>query len=397
MILDADNDDNDMTVQQWGWQNLAFDHCPALPSIHTNFSPSCQELEEIAREQYPHNMTHELWGQVQAMQRCLHGDSRHVTIQSERHEMVFDPIEASTPPRQATPPVAALPSPPPAVQTETRPAWVIKLEQDLVEIEQQERQQQQATQLVQQHTVTVEEVENDEPLSYVEGTLQPLTEIPAFSGHYQIEFPGEQIEGETNSDISEIEELKSLPVPPRDTRPSGFAMPPPPRKFTPLPPRQFTPPPMHTQPFPEPRFRSWLDNNNRKKELLNELDTNAPLIASQLDMYLRLKNLQSTTMSTRLGIINLKKQMKEEAEREAKRRKQQIDQFGNAFNGNNSSSTSLLQASWLPFPATSYGSMPQHFLTRIPILPIWMKESVPLRLKNSEKRHQVRSTFSIHK
>ncbi len=56
------------------------------------------------------------------MQRCLHGDSRHVTIQSERHEMVFDPIEASTPPRQATPPVAALPSPPPAVQTETRPA-----------------------------------------------------------------------------------------------------------------------------------------------------------------------------------------------------------------------------------------------------------------------------------
>ena len=105
-------------------------------------------------------------------------------------------------------------------------------------------------------------------------------------------------------------------------------MPPPPRKFTPLPPRQFTPPPVHTQPFPEPRFRSWLADNNRKKELLNELDTNAPLIASQLDMYLRLKNLQSTTMSTRLGIIDLKKQMKEEAEREAKHRDMQIDQFG---------------------------------------------------------------------
>ncbi len=45
-------------------------------------------------------------------------------------------------------------------------------------------------------------------------------------------------------------------------------------------------------------------------------------------MYLRLKNLQSETMSTRLGIIDLKKQMKEEAEQEAKRHDQQIDQFG---------------------------------------------------------------------
>src|SRR6266498_1779611 len=45
-------------------------------------------------------------------------------------------------------------------------------------------------------------------------------------------------------------------------------------------------------------------------------------------MYLRLKNLQLDTMSTRLGIINLKKQMKEEAEREAKRRDRQIDEFG---------------------------------------------------------------------
>ena len=61
---------------------------------------------------------------------------------------------------------------------------------------------------------------------------------------------------------------------------------------------------------------------------MDELDTKAPSIASQLNMYLRLKNLQSETMSTRLGIIDLKKQMKEKAEREAKRCDQQIDQFG---------------------------------------------------------------------
>src|SRR6266508_6082799 len=119
------------------------------------------------------------------------------------------------------------PSPPPAT-TETQPAWVMKLEQDLAKIARQERQQQQAAQLVQQQTVMVEEVEDNEPLSYVEGTPQPLTEVPAFPGHYQIEFPGER---ETNSDVSEIEELDAFPVPPRDTRPSGFAMPPPPRKF----------------------------------------------------------------------------------------------------------------------------------------------------------------------
>ena len=93
----------------------------------------------------------------------------------------------------------------------------MKLEQDLVEIEKQERQQQQAAQLAQQQqTVTVEEVKDDEPLSYTEGTPQPLTEVLAFSGHYQIEFPREQIKGEMNSDISEIEEIKPLPVPPRD-------------------------------------------------------------------------------------------------------------------------------------------------------------------------------------
>jgi len=255
------------------------------------------------------------------MQRHLE-ENRRVTYRSERHEIVVDSVETSTPP------VVNPSTPQPAAATETRPAWVIKLEQDLAAIQQQEQQQQQAAQLAQQQIVTVEEVEDDEPLSYVEGTPQPLAEVPAFPGHYQIEFPGEQIEGETNSDVSEIEELDSFLVPPRDTRPSGFAMPPPPRKFTPLPPRQFTPPPVHTQPFPEPRFRSWLANNNKKKELLNELDTNAPLIASQLDMYLRLKNLQSDTMSTRLGIIDLKKKMKEEAERETKRRDMQIDQFG---------------------------------------------------------------------
>src|SRR6266545_5466624 len=92
-------------------------------------------------------------------------------------------------------------------------------------------------------------------------------------------------------------------------------MPPPPRRFTPLPPRQFTPPPVHIQPFPELKFQSWLADDKKKKELLDELDTKAPS---------RLKNLQSETMLTRLGIIDLKKQMKEEA----KRCDQQIDQFG---------------------------------------------------------------------
>ena len=60
----------------------------------------------------------------------------------------------------------------------------------------------------------VKEVEDDEPLSYAEGTLQPLTESQAF--HYQIKFSREQIEDETNSEISGIEEIKSLPVLPKD-------------------------------------------------------------------------------------------------------------------------------------------------------------------------------------
>ncbi len=209
MILDTDNNNDNMTVQQWGQQerNLAFER---LPPICTTFSPSHQELEEIAQDQHPGDMPCEIRRRAQMMQRHLHNDSHRVTIRSERHEMVFDPVEASTPPRVTTPPVAAPPSPPPALQTETRPAWVIKLEQDLVEIEWQERQQQQAAQLVQQQTVMVEEVEDDKPLSYVEGTPQPLTEVPAFPGHYQIEFPGEQIEDKTNSDVEEIE---PLPVP----------------------------------------------------------------------------------------------------------------------------------------------------------------------------------------
>src|SRR6266511_3973752 len=104
-------------------------------------------------------------------------------------------------------------------------------------------------------------------------------------------------------------------------------MPPPPCRFTPLPPRQFTLPPVHIQPFPEPSFRSWLTDNKKKKELMSELETTAPSIALQLNMYLKLKNLQSETMSTRLGIIDLKKQLKEEAEREAQRRDRQINQF----------------------------------------------------------------------
>jgi len=109
----------------------------------------------------------------------------------------------------STPPVAPPPTQPAA--PETRPAWVIKLEQDLAAIQQQEQQQQQAAQLAQQQAITVEEVKDDEPLSYAEGTPQPLTEVPAFPGHYQIEFPGEQIEGETNSDVSEIENLNHFP------------------------------------------------------------------------------------------------------------------------------------------------------------------------------------------
>ncbi len=128
-------------------------------------------------------------------------------------------------------------------------------------MEQQEREEQQAAQLAQQQTVTVKEVNNDdESLLYMEGTPQPVIKSQAFSGHYQIEFPGEQIEGETNLDVSEIEEIEPLPILSRDTRSSGFIMPPPPRRFTPLPPQQFTLPPPHVQLFPEAAFQGWMRN-----------------------------------------------------------------------------------------------------------------------------------------
>src|SRR6266540_1863606 len=109
-------------------------------------------------------------------------------------------------------------------------------------------------------------------------------------------------------------------------------MPPPPRIFTPLPPQQFTPPPpLCAQLFPEPSFRSWLADNDKRKELIDELKTTAPPIASQLDVYAKLKHLQSQMMTTRLDIINLKKQMREEAQREAQRRERRIDQFGESL------------------------------------------------------------------
>ncbi len=263
MILDADNSD----MERRGRQNTAWTRQPALPYIRNQYSPDRSTLEEIAREQHPDDLPRETRQRVQLMRRHLE-ENRRVTYRSERHEVVFDPVETSTPP--VTPPPTQPAAP------ETRPTWVIKLEQDLAAIQQQEQQQQQAAQLAQQQIVTVEEVEDDEPLSYAEGTPQPIIEVPALPGHYQIEFPREQIEGETNLDISEIEELESLPVPPRDTRPSGFTMPSPPRRFTPLPPRQFTPPPVHTQSFPKLKFRSWLADDKKKKELLDELDTSAP-------------------------------------------------------------------------------------------------------------------------
>jgi len=68
---------------------------------------------------------------------------------------------------------------------------------------------------VQQQHVTVKEVKDNDTFSYVEGTLQPLTEEPTFPGHYQIDFPGEQIEDEMNSNI---EENEPLPIPLRDHR-----------------------------------------------------------------------------------------------------------------------------------------------------------------------------------
>src|SRR6266545_5982126 len=130
MILDAD----DSNMERRGRQNTAYTRRPALPPIHDNFSPDNSTLEEIAREQHPDDSARKTRQRVQLMQQHL--ENRRVTYRSERHEVVFDAVEASTPPRQATPPVTAPLSLPPATP-ETRPTWVIKLEQDLADIARQ--------------------------------------------------------------------------------------------------------------------------------------------------------------------------------------------------------------------------------------------------------------------
>src|SRR6266545_8105366 len=107
-----------LDTERQGRQNLTYSCRPALPPIRTSFSPDNRTLEEIAQEQHPHDMTREIRQHVQQMRQHLQSESHRVTFRSERHEMIFDPIEASTAPHQATPPVAALPSPPPAT-TET--------------------------------------------------------------------------------------------------------------------------------------------------------------------------------------------------------------------------------------------------------------------------------------
>src|SRR6266545_3855344 len=117
MILDAD----DSNMERRGRQNTAYTRQPALPSIRDNFSPDNSTLEEIAREQHPDDSARETRQRVQLMRQHL--ENRRVTYRSERHEVVFDAVETSPPPCQATP---IPPSPPPAI-TETRPTWVMKL------------------------------------------------------------------------------------------------------------------------------------------------------------------------------------------------------------------------------------------------------------------------------
>src|SRR6266542_3963669 len=136
MILDADDSD----MERRGRRNRAYSRGPALPLIRNQHSPDRTTLEEIAREQHPDDSPRETQQQVQLMQRHLE-ENRRVTYRSERHEVVFDPVKTSTPP------IVNPPTPQPAAATETRPAWVIKLEQDLATIQQQEQQQQQAAQL----------------------------------------------------------------------------------------------------------------------------------------------------------------------------------------------------------------------------------------------------------
>src|SRR6266542_72633 len=115
-------------------------------------------------------------------------------------------------------------------------------------------------------------------------------------------------------------------------------------------------------------------------------------------MYLRLKNLQSEMMLTRLGIIKLKKQMKEEAEREAKHREQQIDQFGERlqqqqllFDEFASSLLASIPCNELRLNAPTFFHMHTDNNN--------MDEGLhPLTLEEfREKRRQVRFTFSIHR
>src|SRR6266545_4217096 len=94
MILNADDSD----AEQQGRQNLAYSRRPALPPIRTSFSPDNHTLEEIAREQHPGDTTHEIRRHVQQMRQHLQNESHCVTFHSERHEMIFDPVDASTPP-----------------------------------------------------------------------------------------------------------------------------------------------------------------------------------------------------------------------------------------------------------------------------------------------------------
>ena len=158
--------------------------------------------------------------------------------------------------------------------------------------------------------VTVEEVnDEDEPLSYAEGTPQPLKESAVVPGHYQIEFPGEQILGKTNSDVSEIEEIKPLP---RDTRPSGFAMPPLTPHQTTLPP---PPPHRYVPTFSEPTLRRWLLSYQKRQELIVELHTTNPSIATQLEDYIKMKRAIENCEIIEDDMHESKKDVEEEAKK----------------------------------------------------------------------------------
>ena len=108
MILNADDSD----MERRGRRNRAYSRGPALPLIRNQHSPDRSTLEEIAHEQHPDDSPRETRQQVQLMQRHLE-ENRRVTYRSERHEVVFDPVETSTPP------VAVPPTPQPAAAPET--------------------------------------------------------------------------------------------------------------------------------------------------------------------------------------------------------------------------------------------------------------------------------------